>query len=808
MDDNKKDKPLSEEEAEEKKKDELKGEKAKKFLEKMRKRYEREVKADKENRDAAADDQRFLMGGENQWSSDDVALRKILKRPCLTLDELNRPVNQLVGEMRLNKAHIKVIPSDAEGNMQIAKSRQAIIHGIEYDSEADAIYDYAGEMMASCGYGAWRILTRYCEDNPFLQEIYMQRIKNPLLVYPDSHATSQVYSDGKYLFILEKISNDDFEERYPSKKVPDVEDFKSRGGSSMELWFEEDAFWIADYYVVEEEEKTFCLMENDDILLEEEVKEKKKQWEEKQKEALEMKQMARMLTSAMPAQPPAGALGAPAQPGMGGSRLGLGSFSPVPSQPQPGMPTGPAPAMVPPTGGSPVPVVPKPMPDAVPPTPDFTMPPLPDSLKISKKATKKVPKVKHYAIAPDQILDGPNDIPGRYIPVIIVKGPEKNLDGKSITRSLIRNAKDPQRLLNWVETSKGELTAMLPHSPWIGTPEQIQPFDHFYQAANIQNYAWLPYKAQVLVDDNGNSHLIPPPTRVGVGTMPVQLFQYAADVRAYIEDAVGMSRSDTMASEDPSRTGAAVRGKRAPSDVGTFAFIDNLHRGITHGGRIINEMIPEVYDTPRDVRVMLGEEDQTLSFMPVNTPYAEAFKKIQKAPGRYTGIDPKELQPHVKDEPKSKYNDLSKGDYDVIIKVGPPFSTAREEAAEQMMIVATQGQKMNPVDKYFTVKNMNLADGGEYADTLRRMIPPHILPPKEGEPARPQPPVPPQMQLLMQKAKTEELKQNNAKIKEQNIMLQTKAKLLEMAKESDKTDKEVRRIALQAISDVFSPGGE
>jgi hypothetical protein len=219
-------------------------------------------------------------------------------------------------------------------------------------------------------------------------------------------------------------------------------------------------------------------------------------------------------------------------------------------------------------------------------------------------------------------------------------------------------------------------------------------------------------------------------------------------------------------------------------------------------------MIPEVYDTPRDVRVMLGEEDQTLSFMPVNTPYAEAFKKIQKAPGRYTGIDPKELQPHVKDEPKSKYNDLSKGDYDVIIKVGPPFSTAREEAAEQMMIVATQGQKMNPVDKYFTVKNMNLADGGEYADTLRRMIPPHILPPKEGEPARPQPPVPPQMQLLMQKAKTEELKQNNAKIKEQNIMLQTKAKLLEMAKESDKTDKEVRRIALQAISDVFSPGGE
>ncbi len=183
--------------------------------------------------------------------------------------------------------------------------------------------------------------------------------------------------------------------------------------------------------------------------------------------------------------------------------------------------------------------------------------------------------------------------------------------------------------------------------------------------------------------------------------------------------------------------------------------------------------------------------------MPVNMPNADASKRVGAMPQRYQGIDPNQLKKQALEEPKGKYNDLGKGEYDVFVKVGPPFSTAREETAEQMMLLAVQGQKMNPVDKYFAVKNMNLADGGEYADVLRSMIPEHILPRKEGE-KRPRAPVPPQMQLLMLKAETEKLKQ-------QNFQLKTKAEIMKIAQMTKENDKEMRKIALETLSQVFGP---
>ena len=796
MDKDEKDKSKGVETEEEKKErikeNRLHAKEKKEFLETAMKRYERENKKDKSNREKASDDQKFL--NLDQWSTDDLETRKQLKRPALVFDELNRPVNQIIGEMRMNKAHIKVIPSDVEGSAAVAKARQEIIHAIEYDSEADSIYDYAGESMAGCGYGAWRICTRYCASNPFVEEIYMERIKNPLLVFMDSSAKSQVYSDSKYGFVLEHVTKDEFEERYPKKKLPAIEDFKTHPGNVNELWFDEDGFWIADYYLVEEEETKFVLMEDDEVMTKDEYKEELDNWEEEQKEMVQKAYQEAMVGYQKAIMQQGQQMGQMQQPpGQSPQQLPNQPGQPTP---QGAMPQQPGQAM-PPQGMPQQAMPPQLPPPPNPPDPNL-LPPLPDRLIIAKEATKVVPKIKHYAIAPGEILDGPNDVPGHYVPVIMVRGPEKNVDGNQIVTSAIRKGKDPQRALNVTETSKAEIIGMIPHAPWIATAEQIQPYDKFYQASNVQNYPWLPYKPHVITDDNGQSHLVPKPERVSIGQTPTAMFQFSNDIKGYIEDAVGIARADTMATDDPSRTGAAVRGKRRPSDVGTFPYIDNLHRGIVHCGRIINSMIPEVYDSSRDVRVMVGEEEETISHMPINTPSVDAMKKVQGNPEHYQGVDIDELTKLAKEKPKDMYNDIGKGEYDVMIKVGPPFSTAREEASEQMIQVAVQGQKMSPIDKYFVVKNLNLSDGGEYADALRGMIPPHILPPKEGDKPRPKQPIPPQMQLVMAKSETEKLKQ-------QATILKTKESLMKIAKESKNKDDEIYRIALRALSDVFTP---
>ena len=103
MDKDEKDKSKGVETEEEKKErikeNRLHAKEKKEFLETAMKRYERENKKDKSNREKASDDQKFL--NLDQWSNDDLDTRKQLKRPALVFDELNRPVNQIIGEMRI-----------------------------------------------------------------------------------------------------------------------------------------------------------------------------------------------------------------------------------------------------------------------------------------------------------------------------------------------------------------------------------------------------------------------------------------------------------------------------------------------------------------------------------------------------------------------------------------------------------------------------------------------------------------------------------------------------------------------------------
>ena len=350
--------------------------------------------------------------------------------------------------MRHNRARVKVRPVDSKGDVNIAKIRQGLISNVEYLSSAEAIYDYAGEMATSCGYGAWRVLTHYTEENPFLQEIFLSRIKNPFLVYMDSNAKSEVYADAQYGFVLEKVTREEFEERYPDNDPPG-DALKTGKGVGQEIWFEHDAFFIADYYVIESEKKTMCLMDDGRVVEKEEAERIIREAEE-QRAAVE-----------------------------GLSAVGIGPIG------QRGPIQGQAGQVAPMGAATPMP------------------PPLPPVPTITKEREVEYPRVRHYAITADQVLDGPNDVPGRYIPLILLRGPERNIEGKTYTRSLIRDAKDPQRLLNFWVTDSAEIVDMIPKAPWIGTPKQFEGFENFYAQANVDNQAFLPY------NQDGNARPLP-----------------------------------------------------------------------------------------------------------------------------------------------------------------------------------------------------------------------------------------------------------------------------------------------------------
>ena len=164
---------------------------------------------------------------------------------------------------------------------------------------AEAIYDYAHEMQCRGAYGAWRVLTRYCADNPFVQEIYLERIKNPLTVLFDPDARDAQGSDAKYAFILEKMSEEDFKEKYPGKAISG-DPLQKPAGMSKERSYDKGSVTVAEYYVVEEEKEAFCLMSDGRVLKKEEADEAVEQAK------IQAEQAVAMMGSGLPASPEGG----------------------------------------------------------------------------------------------------------------------------------------------------------------------------------------------------------------------------------------------------------------------------------------------------------------------------------------------------------------------------------------------------------------------------------------------------------------------------------------------------------------------
>ena len=705
------------------------------FLDIATRRLTREIDADDHNRQAAIEDLKFLNG--DQWEASEEQRRRLRGRPCLRTNELPKYVNQVVGDMRQNRARVKVRPVDSAGDVHIAKIRSGLIANIEYCSNAEAIYDYAGEMAVSCGYGAWRIGTRYTEDNPFLQEVYAERIRNPFLVYMDSSAKSEVYADAKYGFVLEKVTKEEFEERFPGKEAPG-DPVRTGKGVGQEAWYAQGAFFIADYYVIEREKKTVCLMGDGKFMDKAEAERLADEWRS-QAAAADREAQAALEAAIAPGAP--SPLETP--DGAAGDAVTQGAVAPVP------------------------------------------FPPLPPSLTIEDERTVEAPRVRWYAITANRVLDGPKEIPGRYIPIIVVKGPERNIEGKTHVRSLIRDAKDPQRLLNFWVTDSAEIVDMIPKAPWIGTARQFEGYENDYAAANTENFPFLKYNA-----DQG----APPPQRVGIGGVPAAVFEQIGQAKQAIMDTIGMFASD-LGDRGPELSGKAILQRQKPGDVATFAFIDNLTRAIAHSGRVINEMIPEVYDTERDVRIR--NADETEDFAPVNTTAGRALEAVSAQPGRYSGVDREGLaRLAAKQGAHARYNDLAAGRYDVVVSTGPSYATQRQEAAASLERLVAAFPQVMSVAGDLIYKFQDFLGAEEIAERIERTMPPNLVPPKEGAPQRPPQPPPPQMQVKMMEM---EVKRQELQVQQQKLQVEK----LKALKEAQSEKGEVRNMLLDLLSEVF-----
>ncbi len=330
--------------------------------------------------------------------------------------------------------------------------------------------------------------------------------------------------------------------------------------------------------------------------------------------------------------------------------------------------------------------------------------------------------------------------PGCYIPIIPVYGDEVNVEGKRYFRSLISDAKDPQRMVNYWRSTATELVALAPRAPWVGPEKAFNGEDaNRWETANSENHPYLSYAGDT------------PPQRQPFAGVPAGALQEALNASDDMKAVIGLYDA-ALGARSNETSGVAINARQREGDVSTFHFIDNLSRGIRHAGKILIDLIPHVYTGKRIVRI-LGPEGQLSTAQlgsapkpPETLPGMAPQPAPQQAPMPQGQGVPWPPKPPQAPDGSAGVFDLSVGKYDLVVDVGPSYTTRRAESADQMLQMIHANPALGPLIGDLVAKNLDWPGAQEIADRLRKMLPPQLQTGSDGQPLPPQaPPMDPKL---------------------------------------------------------------
>lgn len=316
-------------------------------------------------------------------------------------------------------------------------------------------------------------------------------------------------------------------------------------------------------------------------------------------------------------------------------------------------------------------------------------------IKNKRESFKK--KLMHYILTPFEILEKV-EVKCKWIPVFPVYGTEIDIDGKVYRAGVIRNAKDPAMMYNFWMTSATEEVSLRPKTPFIGAVGQFESQEKRWAQANSRSFPYLEYNPVSL-----DGQLVPPPSRSPMVDVPVGVLTMASHAADNIKATTGLFDSSLGAAGNAT-SGKQEIAQQKQGNVANFHYTDNFARTLRHAGRCVIDMIPHYYDTERLVRVRA--EDGSVSAAYINR-LDEAAQRIM--------------------------NDVTVGEYDVSVTIGPSYATMRAEAADAMVQFGQSWPKLMDVAGDKVVKAMNWPGAEDIAERIARTIPPEIRnDPKDG----------------------------------------------------------------------------
>lgn len=308
-----------------------------------------------------------------------------------------------------------------------------------------------------------------------------------------------------------------------------------------------------------------------------------------------------------------------------------------------------------------------------------------------------------YKIFGDKIVDY-REVPGkRFIPIVRVVGQETIIDGNLDRKGIVRGLKDSQRNMNYWVSAGAMQVALQTNVPWVGPAEAFENIKQ-WEDANRGRYAYLPYNHK-----DADGEILPAPTRPTPPVMATAYIQGIQIASQQFKDITGQHEA-TLGKQDNAESGRAIQARQGQGETSTFHFPNALAQGVAHTGRIILDMAPEVYDTPRLIRI--SNADMSQSEVNVDPMASEAHAEVDKPDEENTT--------EVTWNPKI-------GRYEVEAEAGPSYQTQREWTAEALGTLLAQNKDLWQVIGDFYAQNLDFPGAEEMAERIRRGMNPAIL---------------------------------------------------------------------------------
>jgi Phage P22-like portal protein len=584
----------------------------------------RSWEADKDNRQEAATDLKFLAG--DQWPEAVKRERKTENRPMLTFNMLPQFLRQVTNPIREADPSIKTAPVDGRSDPEIARIFDGLLKQIQYQSSAKAIYAQACEHQTACGIGWFQIITRYVDDSVFDQEIVIEEIQSPMSVYDDPAAVKLDRSDSMWRHITQMIPTATFKTKYPKAALDSVSK-PSDGAESSLFWADNDHIRVSHYWRKVPVTRKLGLLSDGETTI----------------DTTELSDDAKRMAG------------------------------------------------------------------------------------VVRERDCETYRVEMYVVSGAEVLEGPYEWPGKYLPQIPVVGSEIPVERGVYRHGLIRFARDPQQYFNYNRTGAAEAIALAPKAPYVATADQIKGREGDWYTANLKNRPVLVY--------NPDPKAPGPPKREHPPEHPAAYTIEAQSAAEDVKRTIGIYDA-SLGNRSNETSGVAINQRQIQGDTATYHYGDNLQRSLEYCGRVLIDLIPKVYDNERMIRIV-GDDDEE-EFIPIN----------QVVMGR--------------DGMPVMVNDLSAGRFDIRVRIGRSADTKRLETADALFNFVRAFPESGPFIADLVAKNSDWPGADEIAKRLRNMVPPQALADPD-DPEAPQPPSPMddpavQAQMAEMAAKIEKLK--------------------------------------------------